>query len=50
MKKRKQTKHNHNLYRPNYQLNKMKWEFHLNDDDHFPSVPHGHNIEGGERT
>jgi hypothetical protein len=32
------------LYRPKYQLNRMKWEFHAYDDDPFPSVPHGHSV------
>lgn len=30
------------VYKPNYQLCKMKWEFHQYDDDPFPSIPHGH--------
>lgn len=29
-------------YRPNYEMENMKWEFHKYDHDPFPSVPHGH--------
>ncbi|PGO53768.1 hypothetical protein [Priestia megaterium] len=33
-------------YTPEYQLRKMKWRFHPHDDDPFPSIPHGHNLDG----
>ncbi|RAS91804.1 hypothetical protein A3863_04820 [Priestia endophytica] len=33
-------------YRPKYQLRRMKWTFHAYDDDPFPSIPHGHSLDG----
>lgn len=31
-------------YRPPFQMNRMKWEFHSYDVDPFPSIPHGHSV------
>lgn len=33
-------------YRPKVKLYKLLWEFHVYDEDFFPSVPHGHSIDG----
>jgi hypothetical protein len=36
-------------YRPKLKLYKLLWEFHVYDEDFFPSVPHGHSIDGKRR-
>jgi hypothetical protein len=32
--------------RPRVKVRDMLWEFHLADDDFWPSIPHGHSLEG----
>ena len=32
--------------RPKVAVKKMYWEFHKGDDDYYPSVPHGHSLDG----
>jgi hypothetical protein len=32
-------------YRPDFQINRKKWEFHPYDDDPNPSIPHGHSLD-----
>lgn len=34
------------MLRPNVPVKKMYWEFHKGDNDNFPSVPHGHSLDG----
>jgi len=33
-------------YTPQYRLERIKWRFHPHDDDPFPSIPHGHSLDG----
>jgi len=30
-------------------MNGSRWRFHKNDKDPFPSIPHGHNLETGDK-
>ena len=48
MRKRyiKKVKNDFVMLRPNISIKKMYWEFHKGDNDNFPSVPHGHSIDG----
>lgn len=34
------------MLRPKLPIKNMYWEFHKNDDDYWPSVPHGHSLDG----
>ena len=34
------------LLRPKTKVHGMLWTFHKTDDDNWPSVPHGHSIDG----
>ena len=37
---------NFTMLRPQISIKKMYWEFHKGDNDNFPSVPHGHSLDG----
>ena len=40
------SKDNHKVYSPPFNIGGEKWEFHKNDEDPCPSVPHGHSRDG----
>lgn len=47
MKRRDVRKRNdYTMLRPNVPVKKMYWEFHKGDNDNWPSVPHGHSLDG----
>ena len=42
------TKSRSTLYRPSYTIRSMKFKFRIDDDDNWPSVPHGHASKDGD--